>query len=223
MISLIVPVLNEEEVLRENFRHLEALKKDSEIIFVDGGSSDGTMEIAGKLGKALKSSKGRALQMNCGAREAKGDMLLFLHADSYIEEKTLSAAYERIKDGAIGGCFTQRLNNDKPIYRIIETIGNRRARARKIFYGDQGIFVRKDIFFNLGGFPHVSVMEDVIFSQKLNRLGRVDVLDELIYVSTRRWERGGFFNTNLAYMVMALLFYLRVPLSIIKKLYRDVR
>tara|TARA_Y100000031_G_C8058125_1_gene309338 strand:- start:3 stop:674 length:672 start_codon:yes stop_codon:yes gene_type:complete len=223
MISIVIPVLNEEEILKENFERLETLKKVAEIVFVDGGSSDATIEVASKLGRVLKGKKGRALQMNLGAGEANEDILLFLHADSYIDEDSLIAASRCIKNGALGGCFTQRLKNDRAIYRFIEGIGNSRAKRRKIFYGDQGIFTKKDVFFSLGGFPEQAVMEDVLFSKRLKEKGRVEILDSPIYVSSRRWERDGFFKTNFLYMIMSLLFYLRLPAPFIKRIYRDVR
>lgn len=222
-ISIIVPVLNEEEVLTKNSSHFNELKRNGEVIFVDGGSSDRTIELASRLGKVVKSKRGRAHQLNLGAKEVKGDALLFLHADCYIKSNALLNARECIGKGAIGGCFTQRLVSDLPVYRKIENKGNRRARERKIFSGDQGIFVRKDIFFGLGGFPEVPVLEDILFSKKLRKAGRVKVLDDKIYVSPRRWQKDGVFKTNILYTVMSILFLLHVPLEIIKVIYKDIR
>jgi len=223
MITIIIPVLNEEEILTKNYDHFTDLGKDAEIIFVDGGSSDRTIELASRLGKVVKSKRGRARQLALGVKEAKGDALLFLHADCYIKSNALFNACKCMGNGAIGGCFTQRLDSDLPIYRKIEYKGNKRARNRKIFSGDQGIFVRKDIFFALGGFPEVPVLEDILFSKKLRKAGRVEVLDDKIYVSARRWQKEGFFKTNTLYTIMSILFLLHVPLGIIKVIYRDIK
>lgn len=223
VVSLVIPVLNEQDSLKKNFKCLEGLKKYAEIIFVDGGSMDGTVEVARGLGRVLKSRRGRAPQMNTGAKAANGNMLLFLHADCFLEGRAVEAARSALNNGAIGGCFTQRLTNERLVYRLIEGIGNRRARKDKIFYGDQGIFVKRDVFFSLGGFPDTPVMEDVLFSKALKALGRVEVLEDNIYASTRRWEKKGFLKTNLSYIFMMLLFYLHVPLPIIRSIYKDVR
>jgi len=223
MISIIIPILNEEEILIKNSGRFDNLKKNGEIIFVDGGSSDRTIEIASQSGRVLRSKRGRALQMNSGAKQTRGDILLFLHADCFLESSALLNACESVKKGAIGGCFTQRLDNELPVYRKIERKGNSRARRTKIFSGDQGIFVRRDIFFDLGGFPEVSVMEDILFSRKLRKAGRVEVLDDKIYVSTRRWQRKGVLKTNILYTAMSILFSLHIPPGIIKVIYKDIK
>ena len=223
MVTIIIPVLNEEEILTKNYDHFTGLGKDAEIIFVDGGSSDRTIELASRLGKVVKSKRGRARQMNFGAKMARGDALLFLHADCFLESSALHSVYECIRNGAIGGCFTQRLDSDLPVYRKIEYKGNKRARERKIFSGDQGIFVRKDIFFALGGFPEVPVLEDILFSKMLREAGRVEVLDDKIYVSARRWQKEGVFKTNILYTIMSILFLLHVPLGIVRAVCKDTR
>jgi len=127
------------------------------------------------------------------------------------------------KNNFIGGCLTQRIDKNNLIYRFVEDQGNIRARISKIFYGDQGIFVRKDAFLQAGGFPEVPIMEDVLFSKKLRQLGRVAVLPDKIFVSSRRWDRNGIIRTVLLYNWLIILFHLRVPLEKIKKLYNDLR
>jgi rSAM/selenodomain-associated transferase 2 len=201
--------------------HIHALKGHAEVVFVDGGSSDQTVEWASRLGTVLKSKKGRATQMNVGANEAHGEIFLFLHADCYVNKNALRSVRQCIKQGAVGGCFTQRLANDSPVFRKIEHEGNHRARMRKIFFGDQGIFVRRDIFQRTGGFPEVPVMEDVLFSKELARMGKTVCLSEPIYASTRRWNEYGFHKTNARYKLMWLLYHLRVPVSIIQHFHMD--
>ena len=224
MISIICPVYNEEKILTEAAANLEKLSRQAEIIFVDGGSLDRSAEIAGGFGKVLKCKKGRAAQMNHGARFAKADILLFLHVDTVISTEALKSIAKSInEDSFIGGCLTQRIDNDSFVYRLIEAQGNTRARRRKVFYGDQGIFVKKDAFLAAGGFPEVPIMEDVLFTGELKKLGRTVVLPDKIIVSARRWERKGIIKTTLLFNLIIILFHLKVPLSKIKLLYEDLR
>ncbi len=224
MISIIVPVYNEEKVLSRNHSYFQNLSKEAEVIFVDGQSSDKSREIAGLYGLVLISRRGRFRQMNHGARHASAGILLFMHADSFIFPGALSAIEKKLADKAfIGGCLTQRIDNDALIYRLIEWQGNARARLTKEFYGDQGIFVRKDVFFEINGFPEVPVMEDALFTRRLRRQGRTVVLADKIVVSARRWEKDGLARTMFIYILISLLFYLRFPLDKVKKLYGDLR
>ena len=224
MISMIVPVYNEAKVLSENALRFQELSKQAEIIFVDGESSDASVRIASMFGKVIQSKKGRALQMNAGAHSAQGDLLLFLPVDARIALDTLPVMNELIHTGGcIGGCLRQRIDNDAFVYRLIEAQGNARARRHKIFYGDQGIFVKKDTFFEIGGFPEVPIMEDVLFTRKLRKWGQTVVLPDKIMVSARRWEHKGIIKTMLLFNLIIILFHLKVPLSKIKLLYEDIR
>jgi rSAM/selenodomain-associated transferase 2 len=223
MISIIIPVLDEEAVLRKNRGYLKELSSYAEIIFVDGGSADDSMSVASGLGRVLRSERGRAVQMNRGAAESKGDILLFLHADCIVTRENLEDASDAIKRGYAGGCFTQRLDNPARVYRFIENTGNRRARRTGIFYGDQAIFVKRRTFFEIGGFPEIDIMEDVIFSGRLKESGKVTVLDRPVYVSARRWERQGLLRTNLNFILIDMLFRIKAPLGFIKRFYADIR
>ena len=224
MISVIVPVYNEEKILETNTDKFRALAKRAEFIFVDGGSIDRTPEIAKHYGKLMKSPKGRAVQMNRGAGQARGDTLLFLHADSTIPPEALESIEHHIgKDNLIGGCLTLRINKGAFVYRLIERQGNRRAERTKIFYGDQGIFVKRSVFLEAGGFPDVPLMEDILFSKKLKALGKTAVLPDKITVSARRWEKKGLINTLILYNLLMILFRLKFPLKKIKFLYGDLR
>ena len=224
MISVIVSIYDEETILAGNTHKFCALGEHAELIFVDGGSSDKSAEIASRCGRTFCSPKGRALQMNHGARGAGGDTLLFLHADTTILPQTLNSIETQIrKNGFVGGCLTQRIDSKKIIYRFIESHGNIRARIKKIFYGDQGIFVTKEAFLKAGGFPAVPIMEDVLFTKKLRKLGKVTVLPDEILVSSRRWDKGGILKTILIHNLIVALFCFKFPLQKIKKLYGDVR
>ncbi len=224
MLSIIIPIYNEEKVLSENPSNFLELARHAELIFVDGASTDKSRSIAARYGRVISGSRSRAGQMNLGARASHGNTLLFLHADASIVLNTVSSIKNIIaKDRVIGGCLTQRIEKDGFIYRFLEAFGNIRAKVTKVFYGDQGIFVTKEVFIKTGGFPEVLLMEDVLFAKKLRKIGKTVVLSDKIFVSPRRWEQKGVVKTVLLYSLLNILFWLGVPLKIIKKLYGDLR
>lgn len=222
-ISTIVPIYNEEKILSSNFSFFKSLAQRVELIFVDGQSTDRSCEIAGQCAKVLCGQKGRAVQMNQGGYAARGNLLLFLHADSVISQETLISIEKVAGTNFIGGCLTQRIDKEAFIYRLIEAQGNFRAKFSKIFYGDQGIFVKKDAFFEVGGFPQAPIMEDVLFTRDLRKIGETIVLPDKVFVSARRWEKKGVVRTTLLYNLIILLFKLGVPLKRIKLIYGDLR
>lgn len=223
-ISIIVPVYNEEKILSANYSYWYQLSQVTELIFVDGGSTDRSVELAAKLGKLLHSKKGRALQMNLGACKASGKILLFIHADTRLDPAVIPIIMEKLEeDQLVGGCFSLFLAGQNILYRLIDYLGTMRAKLTRIFYGDQGLFIKKNIFFNLGGFPAVPIMEDVLFSAKMKKKGRTIVLPEKIWISPRRWEQRGIVATILTYLFLSSLFYLGFPLAKIRKIYEDLR
>lgn len=223
MVSVIIPILNEEKVLSENVSYLKEISKKAELLFVDGGSLDNSGEIAADCGKLLRSKKGRGSQMNAGALCAKNSCLLFLHADTKMAPDTLDLVEAALDRDCVGGCLTLKIEKEGFIYRAIEVFGNIRARMTKVFYGDQGIFTGKEIFLELGGFPEVPIMEDVLFTKKLRARGETIVLRDKLYVSPRRWESHGVIKTSIRYCALNIMFWLKVPLDIIKSKYDDVR
>lgn len=224
MISIVIPIYNEENILSKNSVHFRNLAHQAELIFVDGESTDKSVKIASNYGNVLHDKKGRATQMNSAAKSAKGDILFFLHADAHIHVKTVKNIEDTLRSADfIAGCLTQRIDKPDFIFRFIEGEGNIRARITKIFYGDQGIFVKKDVFLKMGGFPKIPIMEDIVFSKKLKALGKTVVLKDKIFVSARRWEKRGIIKTTLMYTWINIMFRIGFSLDRIKQLYEDLR
>lgn len=224
MISIIIPFYNEEKILLENLAYFQELSRLSELIFVDGGSVDKSREIAGSCARVLIAERGRARQMNYGASLARSEILLFLHADTILPREALAAIERKVNwEIFLGGCLTQRISSNHFIYRLIEWQGNLRARLTKEFYGDQGIFVKREEFARIGGFPEAPIMEDVIFSRRLRKRGKTIVLPDKLIVSARRWEKKGIARTAFLYSLISILFFLKLPLDKIKRLYDDLR
>ena len=195
-ISVIVPVYNEAKGLRKKRAYYEALMTETEVIFVDGGSTDETPAVLAGWARVMTCRKNRAAQMNTGAAAARGEVLLFLHADAVLLPGALEQARRTLRDPrVVGGCFSQVLDAPGWIFRWISWTGNYRARWTKVLYGDQGIFIRREVFERLHGFPEVSVGEDVLLSRRLRTMGRVAVLPDPIYCSARRWQRQGIWRT----------------------------
>jgi rSAM/selenodomain-associated transferase 2 len=136
--------------------------------------------------------------MNYGVKHATGDVLLFLHADCSLEPGALAAAGRCLqKRGIVAGCFRMRVQSPAPVFRTVDTAATARVRLTGLIYGDQGLFLRRDWFERVGGFPELPLMEDVFISVKLRKLGRVAVAPRRIYVSPRRWEKQGVLRQTL--------------------------
>lgn len=223
MVSIIVPVYNEEATI-ERLVSSFSYNGSFEIIVADGGSQDRTRELIRQYPvKLLQCIKGRACQMNDGAGQAKGDILVFLHADCLLEKGSLETIRESLEDGYVGGCLSQRINSHKIIYRFIEVSGNIRALLFKIFYGDQAIFVRRDIFLKVGGFDNVPLFEDILFSKKMAKEGKICVLNKKVLVSPRRWQKNGIIMTTIIFWLLSLGLSLGFSFDRLKRLYQDIR
>jgi rSAM/selenodomain-associated transferase 2 len=196
-VSVIIPTLNEESCLTETLHALK-LQQPREIIVADGGSTDATRWAAAKADCFLDAPRGRAAQMNAGAAAAVGDVFLFLHADCVPEAGALCTA-ERLllRPGVTAGCYRMRVCAEGPLYRMIDACATARVRLTGLMYGDQGLFVRREVFQRVGGFPSLRLMEDVFISRTLRRLGRVVVAPPRVFVSPRRWQRAGLVRQTL--------------------------
>jgi rSAM/selenodomain-associated transferase 2 len=174
------------------------MQQPHEIIVVDGGSTDATRDLARAADLLLEAPRGRARQMNVGAAHAAGDFLLFLHADCTLDEGALDAAGRALRRrGVAGGCFAMTVEAAGLLYRCIDAGATARVRLTGLVYGDQGLFVTRELFRRLGGFPELRLMEDVVFSRALRRHGRVVALPERIFVSPRRWQQAGLVRQTL--------------------------
>jgi rSAM/selenodomain-associated transferase 2 len=196
-VSIVIPTLNEASCLGETLRLLRG-HKPYQILVADGGSTDATCELAAAADGLIHAPRGRAAQMNAGGAAATGDVLLFLHADCSLEAGALAAAERCLaRRGVAAGCFRMEVTTPGRVYRLIDWCATARVRLTGLVYGDQGLFVRRDRFERLGGFPRLRFMEDVFISKELRRQGRVVVADRRIFVSPRRWHAQGVVRQTL--------------------------
>jgi len=199
MVSVILPVLNEEARLPAAIRSARDAGAN-EVVVVDGGSTDRTVETARSLADiVLRHPPGRAAQMNAGVRASSGDILIFLHADTELAPGSIDAVRAAVRQGGfLGGAFSVRLSVSpfasayrKAILRLTGRMIGVRSRLFRAYTGDQGIFARRDAFEAIGGFPEIPLMEDVEFSRRLARGGKTLLLPTRITTSGRRWETFG--------------------------------
>ena len=212
VISIIIPTLNEEVNLPVTLRQLTD-HPDVELIVVDGGSTDRTIEIAQRFTPyVFRTTPGRAQQMNTGARHATGDILLFLHADTFLLPGALDEIQRRIiGDGAVGGAFDLHIDSRRRLCKFLARVASRRSRWLHLPYGDQGIFVWRQVFEALGGFPEIAIMEDFAFARRLRRAGRLTFIRSGLVTSGQRWNAHGVVRTTLVNWWVTALFILRVP------------
>ena len=195
-VSVVVPVLNEAEHIEACLQSVLGQAGEIEIVVVDGGSTDATSKIAARYAQVVPSSRGRAVQMNLGAREATGDVFLFLHGDSLLHAEALEALRAALTDPSVaGGTFTLRFDTEHPVLRFYAWCT--RLSPAWFRYGDQGIFVRRAVFEQLAGFRELPILEDVDLLRRLRRLGRLAVVPRPVTTSARRFEAGGLVRQQL--------------------------
>ncbi len=219
-ISVIIPTLNEAEVIGATLNSIIRQQEELEIIVADGCSADGTADVARRYARIIQSEqRGRAIQMNAGAGQACGEVLVFLHADSRLPHNALSLLRSALIDPRIiGGTFTLRFDNPRFPLRLIAFFT--RFRFRFFHYGDQGIFVRRAVFEELGGFKQISIMEDMDFLRRLRRRGRVALIKQPVTTSARRFLRNGIIRQQLFNVILVILYLLGVSPEKLSKLYR---
>lgn len=224
-ISVIIPALNEATTLKETLMPLQRWRKSGhEIILVDGGSEDDSQLIAAPLvDVVLESEKGRAQQMNAGARVANGEVLLFLHADTRLPE----SADEMVLLALVRhrwGRFDVRLSGRHWLLRVVEYMMNWRSRMTGIATGDQALFLERILFNELGGFPELPLMEDIALSKRLRqKVGRPACLKSPLTTSSRRWEENGILRTILLMWRLRLAYFLGISPHYLARQYRYQR
>jgi rSAM/selenodomain-associated transferase 2/rSAM/selenodomain-associated transferase 1 len=219
-ISVIIPALNEVSNIDGCIIH--ATDPEAEIIVVDGGSTDESVEIASQADvRIVRSSPGRALQQNLGAAVARGEVLLFLHADTRLPKGYVARVFDALLDpGTSVGAFLFRTDLDKPLMKCIEFLANFRSRYLKLPYGDQALFVRKTAFQRAGGFPIVPIAEDLFLVKELSKRGNVYIVPAPAVTSGRRWEKLGLMRTTLTNQIILAGLALNISPYTLARLYR---
>lgn len=224
-LTVVIPTFNEADQIRAAMQSLAPLQSRlrSESLIADGGSCDGTAELAAESADAvIHAPRGRALQMNLAAAQAKGRHLLFLHADTRVCERSAQALERQIARDAVWGRFDVRLSGARPLLRLVERLMNLRSRLTGIATGDQAMFVRREVFEQVGGFPAIPLMEDIALSRRLKAIAPPVCLREPVLTSSRRWEQRGIGNTILLMWRLRLLYFFGAdPHHLAREYHRD--
>lgn len=210
MISIILPTLNEAQTIRTALQALAPMRSNEvEIIVVDGGSTDATVDEAKPLADRVEPARrGRASQMNMGAQISRGDVLLFLHSDTILPQSAISSiAMALSKSDRLWGRFDVRIDPPRPLLRLVAWSMNLRSRLTGIATGDQAIFVRRETFERVEGFPDIPLMEDIALSRALKHLSAPVCLRARVTTSGRRWEKSGILRTILLMWRLRLAFF----------------
>jgi len=221
-ISLVLPVRNEARLIREQLQRLQCYRaKGHEVIVIDGGSVDATVEqTKGLVDRCEASAVGRSNQMNHGASEAKGDILLFLHADTKLPinaDECICTALTA--QDSRWGWFDIKLSKPQLAFRVVATMMNLRARLTSVSTGDQALFVERGLFQEVGGFPPLALMEDIAISKVLRRRGSPARPVGLVTTSSRRWEENGLISTILLMWRLRFLYFIGVKPQKLREMY----
>ncbi len=223
MISIVIPAYNEEKALPATLARVFAQDRDSEVIVVDGGSRDATHEIVRTDTRVqlITAPKGRASQMNAGARRAHGEWLLFLHADTHLPDGAL-AAIANLPDDVQAGGFRHCFSGNDWRLRLISWLDNLRCHWTRVFYGDQALFVRRELFERLGGFPEDHLLEDVVFGERLRKRTQPRLLDLHVTTDARKFAQMGIWKSLGRVALILTCHELRLPIPA-DTFFRDVR
>jgi rSAM/selenodomain-associated transferase 2 len=230
-IAIIIPTFNEERVLPRTLQSLHPRQGD-EVIVVDGGSLDHTMSVLTNhlaepsqcQPKVMVTDRGRATQMNAGAAAAQSDILVFLHADTLLPPDSRTEIEHAMNNPSyVGGRFDVQFENDRGWAWVISRMMNLRSRWSGIATGDQAIFVRREIFNNMGGYANIPLMEDVDFTKRLKQLGHVAALHSKVTTSFRRWEQHGALQTILHMWTLRFLYWAGLNPRTLHQFYATIR
>jgi rSAM/selenodomain-associated transferase 2 len=229
-ISIIIPVLNEATTIEATLTILQDTP-NIEIIVVDGGSRDQAINIVHLLSKRLaptlsikiiSTTASRAHQMNAGAAVAKGDILLFLHGDTYLPPKFNLLLLQALQDAVtIAGAFELQINAQLPGLRLVEKMVNMRSHFFSLPYGDQAIFMKKSVFEEIGGFPNLPIMEDFELMLALRKLGRIVIITAPVITSGRRWQKLGVVKTTLLNQLIIAGYFIGISPNLLVRWYRQ--
>lgn len=225
MISVIIPAYNEEQALPATLRALLAQPGDYEVIVVDGGSIDRTRAIAEAQPpvRTISAKKGRASQMNAGANHARGEILLFLHADTTLPEGAIQRLNRMEPDESVqAGGFMHRFSGSDWRLTLISFLDNFRCIRSRIIYGDQALFVRRSLFAQLGGFPDLPILEDVAFCEKLVRVTTPILLDPPVLTDSRKFVQMGVWRSFARVLLIILHVQFRLPV-LPRAFFQDIR
>ncbi len=223
-ISVIIITLNEEEFIERLLKTLQH-ENNLEVIISDGGSIDRTTRLARKYAdKVIVGDRGRGLQLNAGAEHATGNVLWFLHADSIVPDNYKHHITEALKKpGVVGGAFTLDIYSELTSLQFISKVVSLRSKISRVPYGDQGVFVRRDVFEKMNGYKNIPLMEDIEFGLRLKKEGGVSILGTRIKTCARAWERDGVFRTTLRNWVYVTLFFMGYsPQKLYNRYYRKM-
>ena len=220
--SIIVPVLNEADALADLSVHLtEWRAQGADVLLVDGGSDDATVALAERAGfRVLRSERGRATQMNAGAALTRGDILVFLHADTHLPESALQLISAGLGENHGWGRFDVQIAGRSPMLRVVAGLMNWRSRLSGIATGDQAMFMRREAFDAVGGFPAQPLMEDIEMSRRLGARSRPLCLRARVITSGRRWESRGVWSTIVLMWRLRWAYWRGVPASQLEQAYK---
>ena len=220
-ISIITPIYNEISKIEEFLQELKKLSGDFEVLFADGGSTDDTLSKIPDAYRVIPCGKGRAVQMNTAAREATGDYLWFVHCDSRLPENALQQIVSSKGDF---GCFHIGFDYDGPFMKCNTFMSNRRAIMDRIAFGDQAIWIRRNLFLRQGGFPELPIMEDYEFSRRMKKQRiKLQVLPGRIITSGRRYQTSHPLKTMLSMIWLRHLYRRGMDIQEIARRYKDIR
>ena len=221
-LSIIIPVLNEAPMIVQTLRCLQLFRRRGhEVIVVDGGSDDQSPLMATPFSdKVIQGLRGRSRQMNTGAESSTAEILLFLHVDTFLPHDADQLIIKGMNDKCrLWGRFDVKLSGKRPLLRIIESLINWRSRLSGIATGDQGIFVKREFFEKIGGFPEIDLMEDIALCKMLKKYGRPLCLWQRVTTASRRWEEKGLFRTVLLMWFLRLAYFFKADPKRLVKLY----